>query len=67
MFFQLREQWDCQFLDEDLKTPLRRRVSFPDPVQMLEFAERGGCVLSSEDRPAFEHGSLSVGAISGSI
>jgi len=27
---------------------------------MLEFAQRGGCVLSSEDRQAFEHG-LSIG------
>src|SRR5271156_2300052 len=60
MFFQLREQWNCQFLEEDLKTPLRRRVSFPDPIQMLEFAQRGGCVLSPEDREGFEHG-LSIG------
>jgi len=60
MFFQLREQWNCQFLEEDLKTPLKRRVSFPDRVQLLEFAQRGGCVLSPEDRQEFEQG-LSIG------
>jgi len=60
MSFMLRQQWACAFLEEDLKTPLPRKVSFSAPRRMLEFAERGGCVLRLEDRQAFEHG-LSIG------
>ena len=28
MLFQLREQWNCQFIEEDLKTPVRRSWLF---------------------------------------
>jgi hypothetical protein len=62
MTFILRRQWDCQFLEEDLKTPLPRRASLSTPAKLLEFAERGGCILSLEDRQAFEHG-LSIGRV----
>ena len=52
----LRDGWYCQFLEEDLKTPLPRKVSFSDPATMLEFAKRGGCILDLETRQAIEHG-----------
>ena len=60
MNFMLRERWMCSFLEEDLKTPLPRKVTFSDPQKMLEFVQRGGCILNLEDRQAFEHG-LSIG------
>jgi len=60
MTFILRDGWCCSFLEEDLKTPLHRRVRFISPEIMLAFAERGGAAMNLEDRQAFEHG-LSIG------
>ncbi|AXC09645.1 hypothetical protein ACPOL_0260 [Acidisarcina polymorpha] len=56
----LREGWRCGFLEEDLKTPLPRKVCFATPEELLAFAERGGAVMKLEDRQAFERG-LSIG------
>ena len=60
MNFMLVDGWRCSFLEEDLKTPLPRKVLFATPEKMLAFAERGGCVMNLEDRQEFEHG-LSIG------
>jgi hypothetical protein len=56
MNFMFRDGWRCSFLEEDLKTPLPRKVMFATPEKMLAFAERGGAVMNLEDRQAFEHG-----------
>jgi hypothetical protein len=55
MSFMLRETWFCQFLEEDLRTPLPRKVELRDAQQICEMAERGGCDLNLEARQAFDH------------
>ena len=32
MHFMLREGWFCQFLEEDLKTPLPKKLTLKDPA-----------------------------------
>ena len=56
MNFMLRDGWRCQFLEEDLKTPLPRKLNFRDVGKLFEIAERGGCPMDLEDRQAIEHG-----------
>jgi hypothetical protein len=41
MHFMLQNGWFCQFLEEDLKTPLPRKVRFEDPEKIIEMAEKG--------------------------
>jgi len=55
MSFMLRQGWHCQFLEEDLKTPLPRRVVLDDTQKLFEMAERGGCRLNLEARQAINH------------
>jgi hypothetical protein len=38
----LTKGWYCQFLEEDLKTPLPRKVTLDSPQKLMEMAERGG-------------------------
>jgi hypothetical protein len=42
MHFMFRKGWLCQFLEEDLKTPLPRKVMFEDDAKIWEMAKRGG-------------------------
>ena len=42
MSYMEREGWCCQFLEEDLKTPLPRKVTLDSPDKLMEMAERGG-------------------------
>jgi hypothetical protein len=42
MCFMLSKRWSCQFLEEDLKTPLPRKLTLEDPAKLFEVAERGG-------------------------
>jgi hypothetical protein len=56
MHFMLRVGWRCQFLEEDLKTPLPRELTFRGPAKLFELAVRGGCLMNLEDRQAIEHG-----------
>ncbi len=55
MHFMLRNEWHCQFLEEDLKTPLPRSVGFSDEAKLFEMAERGGYSMNLEGRQAIEH------------
>jgi hypothetical protein len=41
MFFFLRGGWQVQFLEADLKTPLRRKLTFSDSDKIRELARRG--------------------------
>ena len=52
--------WQCQFLEEDLKTPLPRRLNFTTPAKILELAEHAGALRDLACRQAIEHG-ISVG------
>jgi hypothetical protein len=54
MFFMARQGWHCQFMEEDLKTPLPRRLTFEDPAKIFETAERGGYKLTLENRQSIE-------------
>jgi len=52
MSFMLRQGWHCQFLEEDLKTPLPRKVVLNDKQDLVSMAERDGCSFSLEARQA---------------
>ena len=56
MSFMHREGWHCQFLEEDLKTSLPRKVSLDSPAKLIEMAMRGGSNLNLETRQALDHG-----------
>jgi hypothetical protein len=56
MYFMLRESWYCQFLEEDLKTPLPRKLTFADVSKVRELAEKGGGFNVLEARHSFNQG-----------
>jgi hypothetical protein len=56
MSFMFRDGWYCQFLEEDLKTPLPKKLTFRDVGKLFEIAERGGCPMDLEARQAIKHG-----------
>jgi hypothetical protein len=56
MSFMHREGWHCQFLEEDLKTSLPRKVTLDTPAKLIEMAKRGGSNLNLETRQALDHG-----------
>jgi hypothetical protein len=60
MHFMLRDGWYIQFLEEDLKTPLRRRLNFRGPEKIREIYDRFGIEKKLEDRSALEYG-ISIG------
>jgi hypothetical protein len=56
MYYMFRDSWHCQFLEADLKTPLPKKLSFPEPQKIFDLAERGGYAMNLEGRQALEHG-----------
>ena len=48
--------WMCQFLEADVRTPLRKKLIFQDPQKIVEMAKKGGADFMSEDRQALEYG-----------
>jgi len=56
MSFMFRNGWYCQFLEEDLKTSLPRKVTLKTEDQVKEMARRGGAVMNLESEQAIEHG-----------
>jgi hypothetical protein len=42
MSFQCRFGWHCQFLEEDLQTPLPRKLHFASPDKVVELVHLGG-------------------------
>jgi hypothetical protein len=56
MYFMHRDGWHCQFLEEDLKTPLPKTLTFQSPDKLMELAERGGAAMNLEGRQALEGG-----------
>jgi hypothetical protein len=55
MSFMLRDGWHCQFLEEDLKTSLRRKLNFKDQRKIIVMANRFGLGRDLESRQAIEH------------
>ncbi|MDP9049203.1 MAG: hypothetical protein M3O31_00550 [Acidobacteriota bacterium] len=56
MSFMKSRGWYCQFLEEDLKTPLPRKLTFASSDKIMELAERAGALRNLESRQALEHG-----------
>ena len=56
MAFMLRQGWHCQFLEEDLKTALPRKLAFLTPDTIVELARSGGAVVNLESEQAIRHG-----------
>src|ERR1700712_3123165 len=42
MSFFPSDGWYCQFLENDLKTCLPRKLTFADPAKIMELIQRGG-------------------------
>ena len=55
MHFMLRDGWCCQFMEDDLKTHLAKRVSFRDPTKIYEIARRAGAFNNLEEKHALDH------------
>jgi len=53
--------WYCQFLEEDLKTPLPLKLSFADESKVRELAQTGGGFANLEAQHAFNRG-IEIGA-----
>jgi hypothetical protein len=56
MHFMLTGGWFCQFLEQDLKTPLPRKLIFAGPEKIREIYDRFGIDKKLEDRSALEYG-----------
>ena len=54
MSFQTQSGWHCQFLEEDLKTPIPVRLNVVRLEKLFEIAERGGYRLNLEGRQAMQ-------------
>jgi hypothetical protein len=52
----LREGWYCQFLEEDLKTSLPRKLTFAGPEKIRDMFDRFGVDKKLEDNSALEYG-----------
>jgi hypothetical protein len=50
------EQLFCQLLEEDLKTPLPRKVILGSQEKVREMARRGGAAMSLDVLQALDHG-----------
>lgn len=56
MNFQSHTGWHCSFLEEDVRTPLPRKLNLLRSDQLFEIAERGGRQLTTDERQAIQHG-----------
>jgi len=56
MYYMLRECWMCQFLEEDLKTALPRRLHFRDAEKIRAIVEKVGNFADLQNRQALDYG-----------
>jgi len=54
MSFQCRNGWHGQFLEQDLKTPLPKKLCFASLGKVVELVERGGGLSNLESRQALD-------------
>lgn len=54
MYFQFRNGWQCQFLENDLRTPLPRTLHFTSADKVIELVKRGGGITDQESRLMLE-------------
>ena len=60
MYYMLRSTWVCQFLEEDLKTPLAHCLHFKDAEKIRAIVDKVGNFANLGDRQALDYG-LNVG------
>ena len=48
--FQCRNGWHCQFLEQDLRTPLPRKLHFKSAEKVIELVARGGGLGNLESK-----------------
>jgi hypothetical protein len=46
--FQFRDGWQCQFLEQDLKTALPRKLHFASSDKLIELVKRAGGFTDQE-------------------
>ncbi|MBS1805052.1 MAG: hypothetical protein JST28_16960 [Acidobacteria bacterium] len=56
MYYMLRAGWVCQFLEEDLKTPLAHRLHFKDAEKIRAIVDKVGSFANLQDRQALDYG-----------
>ncbi len=56
MYYMYRTNWMCQFLEEDLKTPLARRLYFKSPEKIRIIVEKVGNFADLQERQALDYG-----------
>ena len=56
MYFQFRDGWHCQFLEQDLKTPLPRQFNFASSDKVIRLVERGCGFIDQETRMMVNQG-----------
>ncbi|HEX4066523.1 MAG TPA: hypothetical protein VHZ09_10915 [Acidobacteriaceae bacterium] len=54
MHFQTQSGWHCQFLEQDLKTPLSKKLNLVRQERLFDIAEHGGYALNLEGRQAMQ-------------
>jgi hypothetical protein len=54
MSFLCRNGWHCQFLEQNLKTPLPRKLHFTSPDKVVEIVEWGSGLSNLESRQELE-------------
>jgi hypothetical protein len=55
MYFMHRDGWFCQFLEEDLKTPLPKKLAVATQDKILELARRGSAALDAKEELEIDH------------
>ena len=55
MSFQFRDGWYCQFLEQDLKTALPRKLHFASSDKVIELVEHAGAFTDQESRLMLAH------------
>lgn len=55
MSFMSRNGWYCQFLEEDLRTPLPKKLHFKAQAKLIELAQRAGAFRNLEDQQSVEN------------
>jgi len=60
MYYMFRQDWMCQFLEEDLRTPLPRRLHFKDAEKIRTIIDKVGNFANLQDRQALDYG-LAIG------
>ena len=56
MSFQDRNGWQIQFLEQDLKTPLPRKLTFASSDKIIELVQRAGGFPDQESRLMLDQG-----------